>query len=251
MPCGVTCATIRRRPAITSTTPSPTTRERRGGSSTSRLDLNTPETRVTDFPSNSLRGFPGGRFLGDYFALAASDEDVYLVWADTRLGEYGGPNQQIGFARKRSIAPPSLFLNPPSGDAGRDVAIQGFGFQPDSDIAIDVGGITITNLRSNERGEFQTNVYMPVTGEGARNVAAYDETGNVATASFFTEFGFDSIAQELQESAPRPRRSCRARRPRRARRGRGPRAAPGHPGGGARPDSISPGARRALPEDLP
>jgi hypothetical protein len=54
-------------------------------------------------------------------------------------------------------------------------------------------------LRSNERGEFQTDVYMPVTGEGARNVSAYDETGNVATASFFTEFGFDSIARELED----------------------------------------------------
>ena len=163
------------------------------------IGLNVPETRVTDFASNSLRGFPGGRFLGDYFGLASTEEDVYLVWADTRLGEFAGPNQQIGFARKRAIAPPSLFLNPPSGDAGRDVAIQGFGFQPDSEITIDVGGITITNLRSNERGEFQTNVYMPVTGEGARNVTAYDETGNVATASFFTEFGFDSIARELED----------------------------------------------------
>ena len=168
------------------------------------IGLNVPETRVTDFASNSLRGFPGGRFLGDYFGLASTDEDVYLVWADTRLGEFAGPNQQIGFARKRAIAPPSLFLNPPSGDAGRDVAIQGFGFQPDSEITIDVGGITITNLRSNERGEFQTNVYMPVTGEGARNVTAYDETGNVATASFFTEFGFDSIARELEEIGGAP-----------------------------------------------
>lgn len=163
-----------------------------------QIDLNVPEVRVTDFASNSLKGFPGGRFLGDYFAISASEEDVYLVWADTRLGEFAGPNQQIGFARKRAIAPPSLFLNPPSGDAGRDVAIQGFGFQPDSEITIDIGGITITNLRSNERGEFQTNVYMPVTGEGARNVTAYDETGNVATASFYTEFGFDSIARELE-----------------------------------------------------
>ena len=161
--------------------------------------LNVPDTRVTDFAPNSLRGFPGGRFLGDYFSLASTDEDVYLVWADTRLGEFSGPNQQIGFARKRAIAPPSLFLNPPSGDAGRDVAIQGFGFQPDSEITIDVGGITITNLRSNEKGEFQTDVYMPVTGEGARNVTAYDETGNVGTASFFTEFGFDSIARELED----------------------------------------------------
>jgi hypothetical protein len=163
-----------------------------------QIGLNVPEVRVTDFGSNTLRGFPGGRFLGDYFSLKASEDDVYLVWADTRLGEFQGPNQQIGFARKRAIAPPSLFLNPPSGDAGRDVAIQGFGFQPDSEITIDVGGISITNLRSNDRGEFQTNVYMPVTGEGARNVAAYDETGNVATASFYTEFGFDSIARELE-----------------------------------------------------
>ena len=54
-------------------------------------------------------------------------------------------------------------------------------------------------MRSNEKGEFQTNVYMPVTGEGARNVTAYDETGNVGTASFFTEFGFDSIARELED----------------------------------------------------
>jgi len=165
------------------------------------LGINTPDTRVTDFASNSLKGFPGGRFLGDYFSIAASEEDVYLVWADTRLGEFGGPNQQIGFARQQAIAPPSLFLNPPSGVAGRDVAIQGFDFQPESNITIDVGGITVTNLRSNENGEFQTNIYMPVTGEGPRDVTAYDETGNVATASFFTEFGFDSIAQELDEIA--------------------------------------------------
>jgi hypothetical protein len=30
-------------------------------------------------------------------------------------------------------------------------------------------------------------------------VTAYDETGNVATASFFTEFGFDSIARALED----------------------------------------------------
>jgi hypothetical protein len=166
-----------------------------------RLGINTPDTRVTDFASNSLRGFPGGRFLGDYFSIAAGEEDVYLVWADTRLGEFAGPNQQIAFARQTAIAPPSLFLNPPSGPAGRDVTIQGFGFQPESNISIDIGGITITNLRSNERGEFTTTVYMPVTGEGPRAVTAFDETGNVATASFFTEVGFDTIARELAELA--------------------------------------------------
>jgi hypothetical protein len=163
------------------------------------LGINTPDTRVTDFPSNSLRGFPNGAFIGDYFSIAANEDDVYMVWADTRLGEFGGANQQIGFARQTAIAPPELFLNPASGVAGRDVAIQGFGFQPNSDILVDVGGINVTNVRSNENGEFQINIYMPVTGEGPRNVTAYDETGNIGTASFFTEFGFDSIAREIGE----------------------------------------------------
>ena len=163
------------------------------------IGLNVPDTRVTDFPSNSLRGFPGGRFLGDYFSLTANEDDVYMVWADTRLGEFGGPNQQIGFARETQIEPPSLFLNPPSGVAGRDVAIQGLNFQPNANISIDVGGVPLINLRTDEKGQFTTNVYMPVTGEGPRNVTAYDETGNVGSASFFTEFGFDSIARELDE----------------------------------------------------
>ena len=163
------------------------------------IGLSVPDTRATDFASNSLRGFPGGRFLGDYFAIAATDEDAYLVWADTRLGEFGGPNQQIGFARRQAIAPPQLFLNPPSGPAGTDVMIQGFGFQPNSSIVIDVGGIPITNLRTNERGEFQTTVYMPVTGEGSRDVRAFDETGNVATIAFYTDVGFDTLARQMDQ----------------------------------------------------
>jgi hypothetical protein len=162
-------------------------------------NITTPDTRVTDFASNALKGFPGGEFLGDYFSIAATDDDVFLVWADTRLGEFNGPMQQIAFARRTAITPPSLFLNPPSGDAGRDVTIQGFGFQPVSNIAIDVGGITITNLRSDDKGQFTTDVYMPVTGEGPRDVSAFDDTGNVATASFYTTVGFDTIANQLQQ----------------------------------------------------
>lgn len=169
------------------------------GFSNPEIGLNVPDTRVTDFPSNALRGFPGGRFLGDYFAIAANDEDAYLVWADTRLGEFGGPNQQIGFARRQAIAPPELFLNPSTGPAGADVTIQGFAFQPDSTIVLDIGGIPITNLRTNERGEFQTTVYMPVTGEGSRDIRAFDETGNVASVAFYTEIGFDTIARQMGE----------------------------------------------------
>ena len=100
------------------------------------LNLDTRDVRVTDFASNSLRGFPGGRFIGDYFSIAATDEDVFMVWADTRLGEFAGPNQQVAFARQTAIQNPSIFLNPPNGVAGREVTIQGSGFQPESNIFI-------------------------------------------------------------------------------------------------------------------
>jgi hypothetical protein len=40
---------------------------------------------------------------------------------------------------------------------------------------------------------------MPVTGEGPRDVSAFDDTGNVATASFYTTVGFDTIANQLQQ----------------------------------------------------
>jgi hypothetical protein len=144
-----------------------------------------------------MKGFPGGRFIGDYMAIAATDDDVYLVWPDTRLGEYGGYGQQIGFARKTAIEPPSLFLSPPSGSAGRIVDIQGFGFQPDSGIQLYVSGVITSQLRTDEEGQFQTSIYMPLTGEGPTEIRAFDETGNVATASFYTEFGFDTLQEQL------------------------------------------------------
>ncbi|MCA9861086.1 MAG: exo-alpha-sialidase, partial [Thermomicrobiales bacterium] len=134
-----------------------------------------PDTRVTDFPSNPMKGFPGGRFIGDYMALAATEEDVFLVWPDTRLGEYGGYSQQIGFARKTALEPPSLFLSPPSGSAGRVVDIQGFGFQPDSGIQLYVSGVITAQLRSDDAGQFQTSIYMPLTGEGPTEIRAFDD----------------------------------------------------------------------------
>ncbi|MDQ3512158.1 MAG: glycoside hydrolase [Chloroflexota bacterium] len=160
--------------------------------------ISAPDTRVSDFASNSLRAFVGGRFIGDYFSLVANTEDVYMVWADSRLGEYGGPNQQIAFARQTAIRNPEIFLNPPQGVAGRDITIQGFGFYPNSDIIITIGGVIASTLRSDASGQFQATIYTPLTGEGARNVAAYDPTGNVAVATFFTEFGFDSLQRSQQ-----------------------------------------------------
>lgn len=156
-------------------------------------------SRVSDFPSNPNFAFPRGRYIGDYFAIKATEEDVYITWADSRLGEVGGTNQKIGFARKRLMPVPSIFVSPPSGPAGRDIIIQGHAFQPESEIFVEVGGVITATGRTTEDGTFSITIFAPFSGEGARSVIVKDISGNVATASFFTEFGFDSFQESISD----------------------------------------------------
>ena len=163
------------------------------------LDIDTPDTRVTDYHSNANKGFPGGVFIGDYFSIAASDSDVYMTWADTRLGEFGPTNQKIGFTRRAAIQSPEVFLNPPAGPGGQPVTLQGFNFQPDINVLIRVGGVSVASERTNELGRFTSQVFIPISGEGAHAIDVFDDSGNFATSSFFMEFGFDNI-QDTQEA---------------------------------------------------
>ncbi len=156
-------------------------------------------SRVTDSSSNPNYGFPGGQFIGDYFGLDATDEDVYMVWADTRLGEFQGTNQKIGFARMRQMPSPSIFLSPSRGASATPVTVQGFNYQADQDVYILVGGVLVSQLETNSEGRFSTQLFFPIAGEGAQTVAALDASGNSAIASFYNEFGFDNIAQTARD----------------------------------------------------
>ena len=155
-------------------------------------------SRVTDFPSNPNQAFPSGQFIGDYFAIEATEDDVYMVWADSRLGEFGGLNQKIGFARQELMPSPSIFISPPSGPGGKDVVIQGFNFQPDRNVFIEVAGVIVSTTRTNDEGRFTSQIFVPISGEGAHTVRAIEESGNLASSSFFMDFGFDNI-QEATE----------------------------------------------------
>ncbi len=166
-----------------------------------RLNIRSDDARVTDFPSNPNKGFPGGRFIGDYIAVAAAGEEVYLVWPDTRLGEFGPTNQKIGFARRQAIPSPEIFISPPSGPGGQQVTVQGFNLQPDLNVFIQAGGVTIATERTNASGRFTTTLFMPVSSEGAQNVRVFDESGNFAQASYYTDFGFGDIQKETQALA--------------------------------------------------
>jgi len=155
-------------------------------------------TRVTDSYSNPNYCFPQGAFIGDYFAIEATENDVYAVWADCRLGEFTGLNQKIGFARLRPMREPSVFISPPVGAAGQSVTIRGSNFQPDSNIYVEVSGSVIATTRSTPEGTFTIRLFLPITTEGPQTVVVYDQSGNFAQASFYTQVGFDSIWKGLE-----------------------------------------------------
>jgi hypothetical protein len=155
--------------------------------------------RVTDSYSNPNFCFPRGVFIGDYFAIKATENDVYAVWADCRLGEFMGLNQKIGFARLRPMREPSIFISPPVGAAGQSVTIRGSNFQPESNIYVEVSGSVIATTRSTPEGTFTIRLFLPVTTEGPQTVVVYDQSGNFAQASFYTQVGFDSMWKGIDE----------------------------------------------------
>ena len=40
---------------------------------------------------------------------------------------------------------------------------------------------------------------MPITSQGSQTITAFDESGNGASSSFFTEFGFGDIRDLLED----------------------------------------------------
>ncbi len=157
-------------------------------------------SRVTDYPTNPNYAFPNGQFLGDYYAIEATEDDVYMVWSDGRLGELGGVNQKIAFARLSPIRSASIFLSPPSGAGGKDIVIQGFDFQPNQDIFLEVSGAVVGSSRTDTAGKFSMKTFVPISGEGAHDIRVFDASGNLATASFYMEFGFDTIEENLKQT---------------------------------------------------
>jgi hypothetical protein len=121
-----------------------------------------------------------------------------MVWPDTRLADFGGVNQKIGFARQRALKAPDIFLSPSSGAGGQSVTIQGFNFQPQMNVVVQLQDSVIATARTNQEGRFTASIYMPVTGEGAQSLRVYDESGNFASSSYYTEFGFGSIQKLYQ-----------------------------------------------------
>jgi len=56
-----------------------------------------------------------------------------------------------------------------------------------------LGGVVIATGRAKADGTFSIPLFIPISGEGASPMSVMDTSGNVATTSFYTEFGFDSF----------------------------------------------------------
>ncbi len=122
-----------------------------------------------------------------------------MAWPDARLGEYGPLNQKIGFARKNLMPLPAIFLSPPSGPGGKDITIQGSNFQPHQDVYLEISGAVVSTIRSDASGNFTARLFVPISGEGAHDFRAIDASGNIATSSFFMDFGFDNIKSSVEK----------------------------------------------------
>jgi hypothetical protein len=79
------------------------------------------------------------------------------------------------------------------------VTLQGFGFQPDLTVYVQLGDSTVATGRTDNEGTFTNTFYMPVTGEGPQTLTVLDESGNRASTSYFTEFGFGTIQQLVED----------------------------------------------------
>ncbi|MDW8063142.1 MAG: sialidase family protein [Candidatus Caldarchaeum sp.] len=154
-------------------------------------------SRVTDYPSNPAYGIAS--FVGDYWGIAATNNDVYMVWTDSRAGFRGSPNQDIGFARLRAVKSPSIFISPPSGPAGQVITIVGDGFAArQREVFIEFDGVVISSFPTDAAGRFTATIYVPVSGEGAHLIRAIDVLGNVAEATYYTSFGFNNVLDQLR-----------------------------------------------------
>lgn len=151
--------------------------------------------RVTDYPSNPNYGLY--LYIGDYFSIYATDEDVYVSWTDTRLGSRGSPNMKIGFARTKHIPLPSILISPSSGFGGQEVTIVGENFIPDGEVYLRVGDAFISVVRTDKEGKFQSKIFMPILGEGPYKIEAIDLSGNRAETYFYSEVGLDTLRKEI------------------------------------------------------
>ena len=58
-------------------------------------------------------------------------------------------------------------------------------------------------LRTDRDGGFTARLFMPITSEGSQTLSVFDESGNGASTSYFTEYGIGNIRDSIEDLTER------------------------------------------------
>ncbi|MDM7274854.1 MAG: hypothetical protein P3X22_001850 [Thermoprotei archaeon] len=138
--------------------------------------------RVTDYTSNPLFGIWG--FIGDYFNVVATKDNVHIVWTDTRRGlariggfTWRGVDQSIFTAKIGPRPQPQIDIEPPTLEAGQAwvITIRGSNLPREAPLLLGFEGAGVGVLAfTDSEGRVEAKLLTPASREGVVKVSLHD-----------------------------------------------------------------------------
>ncbi|HWQ17816.1 MAG TPA: hypothetical protein VNL13_08315 [Sulfolobales archaeon] len=148
--------------------------------------------RVTDITINPLLGI--SFFIGDYFGMAVTSDNVYIVWTDSRRGSLtvvpgayrnAALNQDIYIAFIGERRSPSIEISPPSIEAGYTgtITIHGSNMPREARLGIALGStILAKEVWSDRDGSFTVYIDIGSLPAGNISISVFDPTSGYVFA---------------------------------------------------------------------
>ncbi|MEM2204382.1 MAG: hypothetical protein QXI22_08525, partial [Sulfolobales archaeon] len=148
--------------------------------------------RVTDITVNPLLGI--SFFVGDYFGMAVTSDNVYIVWTDSRRGSLtvvpgayrnAALNQDIYIAFIGDRGSPSIEISPPNIEAGYTgtIAIHGSNMPREARLGIAIGSTILSKeVWSDGSGSFTVYIDIGSLRAGSLSISVFDPTSGYVLA---------------------------------------------------------------------
>ncbi len=148
--------------------------------------------RVTDITSNPFLGIPF--FIGDYFGIAVTSDNVYIAWCDSRRGSLttvpgayrnAALNQDIYIAFIGERGSPSIEISPQSVEAGytNTIEIRGGNMPREARLGIAIGPtILAREVWSDQKGGLAAYINIGSMPTGSISISIYDPTNGYVLA---------------------------------------------------------------------
>lgn len=149
--------------------------------------------RVTDYTNNILFGNPF--FIGDYFNVVATNDNVHVVWTDTRRGlrkiggfYWIGIDESIYTAKLGSRPSPIFNVTPNDLQSGQitTLKVTGTNLPAEAPLALYVDDVqleTVVAVFTDAHGTFNINITLPITSVGNHKITLNDFTTGLAISS--------------------------------------------------------------------